>query len=110
MAEDFGTMIEKLQQTLQEEGGADKLKQMMNGMLGASSQPTPEQKGFGELNPESLIKIKTIYDRLHATDDPRTSLLTALRPYLNIRRASQVDTAVRILSLTKLSGIIKEIL
>ncbi len=133
MAEDISNIIGKLQQTLSEAGGAEKLQEMLGAMMnntnqggtGNSQQPPdlddgytppaptptvpPNNNALGDLNPESIMKIKRIYDKMNRNDDPRVHLLAALKPYMNPRRASHVDNAVRILSLTKLGDIMKDL-
>ena len=135
MAEDISNIIGKLQQTLSEAGGAEKLQEMLGAMMnnnqsgaGNSQQPPDLDDGYtppaptptvppnnvpnnalGDLNPESIMKIKRIYDKMNRNDDPRVHLLAALKPYMSPRRASHVDNAVQILSLTKLGDIMKDL-
>ena len=43
------------------------------------------------------------------TSDSRIDLLNALKPYMRRSRAVQVDNAIRILKLTKLTSVLKDI-
>jgi len=47
--------------------------------------------------------------KLGTGDDKRINLLNALRPYMKSSRAESIDKAVRIIKLTKLSSILKDL-
>lgn len=64
--------------------------------------------GTGMPDIEKLMKFKTVYDNAMKKSDPRITLLTALRPYLSESRNKNLDVAIKILNLSKLSSIMKE--
>ncbi|MBE7043664.1 MAG: hypothetical protein E7399_09300 [Ruminococcaceae bacterium] len=94
-------MMGQLQQMLSDPEMAEKLKQAL-GSFGAA----PEQQ---EQTEDATQKIKQVYEQINSGPDPRVSLLKALKPYMNHTRSAQVDTAVRLLGLTKMSGLFKEL-
>ena len=58
---------------------------------------------------ESILKIKGILDELENTgNDSRANLLYSLKPFMRTSRHNSIDSAVRILSLTKLTSIFKK--
>jgi len=61
-----------------------------------------------EINHDTIIKIKKIYDQISHTEDPLVNLLKALKPYLSPKRLSRVDSAIKVVHLSKLSAIINE--
>ncbi|MDY4976457.1 MAG: hypothetical protein SO147_06115 [Clostridia bacterium] len=104
-------LMGQLQQLLGDPDMANKLKGVLEELGGgrASEEPpvyqAPEESDLSE----ATQKIKQVYDRMNSGSDPRVSLLKALRPYMNHTRAAQLDTAVRILGLTKMSGLFQEL-
>ena len=56
---------------------------------------------------EYLGKIKHIVDELGSANDQRSNLLMSLRPYMRDERKRSIDNAVKILNLSRLSGLFK---
>ncbi len=101
MAEDFGAIADKLKGLL-EGGGSDKLLDL----LGGGEPKRSESKSSG-LDVDTIMRFKNAYDSVSSRPDPRVSLLTSLKPYMNGRRASELDRVVNLLSLTKISDVVK---
>lgn len=62
------------------------------------------------LSPEGLeyiSKIKGIIDEMGSANDPRSNLLMSLRPYMRTNRQRSIDNAVKILNLSRFSGLFK---
>ncbi|WP_094551012.1 hypothetical protein [Petroclostridium xylanilyticum] len=135
MADDFSKKMEQFKSLLENENMAENIKMFMN-MLANSSQndnknpsgDSSTENNYGktpvkEMPPlgapaskvsmddtmDTIIKIKRIYDRVTSTDDPRINLLLALKPYLNPKRKAKLDTAVKVVNLTRLSSVFNEI-
>ncbi len=52
-----------------------------------------------------IMRMKGIIDEMSRTDDDRTRLLLSLRPYMREGRQKSIDNALKIMALTKLSGV-----
>ena len=79
-----------------------KIKEIMSALTESSSSPEPENSA------ESLLQMKNVLSSLMSeADDPRINLLTSLRPYMRNERQQSIDSAIRILGLTKLSDFLK---
>ncbi|MBQ7975058.1 MAG: hypothetical protein IJ300_05170 [Clostridia bacterium] len=66
------------------------------------------QNNFDSGTMDSLMQIKNIVDNFaNSGNDSRSNLLMSLKPYMRTSRQSSIDTAIRILNLSKLSGIFK---
>jgi hypothetical protein len=57
---------------------------------------------------DAIMKIKKMYDKITSADDPRINLLLALKPYLNTKRQNKLDTAIKVVHLSKLTTIMSE--
>lgn len=86
------------------DGAEDKIKSAVSALSGGS-QGTPTQ--ISPENMEYFMKIKSIADELSHPNDARSQLLMSLKPYMRTERQKGIDNAVRILNLTKLSGLFR---
>jgi len=76
------------------------------GNSGTSEDKSPEQK---DTSSALAVNAQNIVSSLNYSDDRRITLLTALKPYLRESRASGVETAIKILKMTKLTEAFKNI-
>ena len=51
---------------------------------------------------ETLLKFKTIFEKMNSKDDPRNNLLLALKPYLKDSRKQKIEQYIQFLSISKL--------
>ena len=56
---------------------------------------------------EYIMKIKNIIDEMGSANDARSNLLMSLRPYMRQERQRGIDNAIRVLNLSKFSGLFK---
>lgn len=95
----------------------EKIQAVMESLGGGKDEQTPalnEQKlnramdALGGENMEYLMQIKEIMNQLgNSRNDPRSNLLMSLKPYMRGTRQKSIDSAVRMLNLTKLTGLLK---
>lgn len=50
---------------------------------------------------ETIMRMKTIIDKMNTKDDPRSNLLQSLKPYLNDSRKSKVDQYIQLMNMSK---------
>lgn len=81
----------------------DKIKNVMSSFSGGNAD------GMHDNSLEYIMQMKDIMSKLaNNRDDPRSNLLMSLRPYMRSGRRQSIDNAVRLLNLTKLSGILRQ--
>lgn len=51
--------------------------------------------------------LKNILDSMGTPNDSRTNLLMSLRPYMRSERQQSIDSAIRLLNISKFSGLFK---
>lgn len=79
----------------------DKLRGVMDSLSGGSSETDTEDYGSD---------LRALMDKLGSNrSDPRANLLLSLKPYMSEERRRSIDGAVRLLSLSKLSGLMKNL-
>lgn len=50
---------------------------------------------------ETIMRMKTIIDKMNVKDDPRSNLLQSLKPYLKESRKSKVDQYIQLMNMSK---------
>lgn len=111
-------LSEKLAGLLNDPQSMERVRQMAENILGEQSAPaentSPLADITGMLGADELKSIMSIISRLKSSgSDPRTQLLTALKPHLSEPRREKVDTAIKILKVLEIlplmrdSGILK---
>ena len=59
-------------------------------------------------NMEMLMKLRNVIDEIETVgDDNRSRLLVSLKPYMRGKRQKTIDSAIKLLNLTKISGMFK---
>lgn len=78
----------------------DKIKNVMSQFSGSGSDTGSSD--------DYLNEMKDVLERLGSShSDPRANLLMSLRPYMSSNRQKSIDGAIRLLNLSKLSGLLK---
>jgi len=72
------------------------------------SNPNNESSAsFGNIDFQTMIKIKSIMDSLNSKDDPNSNLLYSLKPYLRKSRQDKLDQYINMLKVAQISKIFK---
>ncbi len=101
----------KLTEILNDPESMNRVREMAESILTDNNQKeeTVDESIFGNLNGAELGNIMSIVSKLNQkNEDPRTTLLTALKPHLSERKREKVDTAIKILRLLELLPLLKE--
>lgn len=72
----------------------------------SASEPVDD---FSVVEGSTAPDLSSVISGLDLASDSRINLLNALRPYMRSNRAAHMDTAIRILKLTKLTSLLKDI-
>lgn len=57
--------------------------------------------GFGNIDFETIMKMKSIIDKMNIKDDPRSNLLESLKPYLKESRREKVDQYIQLMNISR---------
>lgn len=68
----------------------------------SSKSNTESEQNFSNFDFETILKMKSIIDKMNEKDDPRSNLLQSLKPYLNENRKSKVDQYVQLINLSRI--------
>lgn len=62
---------------------------------------TTNNSGFGNIDFETIMKMKSIIDKMNIKDDPRSNLLESLKPYLKESRREKVDQYIQLMNISR---------
>ena len=91
---DFNKAIDTLKQMLETDDGQQSLKSITGMLSGGEDMPAAPS---------------TPAQAMQSQGTPRHSLLSALRPYLSTKRQGKFDAALRILQITQLTALTKNL-
>lgn len=74
-----------------------------------NSSPSPDYQDTTVNNNgidfETIMRMKTIIDKMNTKDDPRSNLLQSLKPYLKDSRKSKVDQYIQLMNMSKVMDV-----
>ena len=59
----------------------------------------------GGIDIETIMRMKSIIDKMNTKDDPRSNLLQSLKPYLKESRKSKVDQYIQLMNMSKVMDV-----
>ena len=62
---------------------------------------------FNNIDMNTILKMKSIVEKLNSKDDPRSNLLYSLKPYLRESKKEKLDQYANLLNIAKLSELFK---
>lgn len=70
-----------------------------------STNNSSSTSNFGNIDFETIMKMKSIIDKMNIKDDPRSNLLESLKPYLKESRKSKVDQYIQLMNLSRVMDV-----
>ncbi len=72
-----------------------------------SSNESESKNNFsGSIDVETIMKIKSVMDKMNASDSPRSKLLLSLKPYLNDNKKEKIDQYIQLSKIIELLPLI----
>lgn len=62
---------------------------------------------FSNIDMNTILKMKSIMEKMNSSDDPRSNLLYSLKPYLREERKQKVDQYANLLNVAKIAELLK---
>lgn len=123
---DFSKAIEQVKEMLSSEDGENQIQSILGMLTGgqSNSAETDEKStanassvdvaGLGDMlsgmgNIETIVKLKNVLGSAGSLKgDSNTAFLQALRPFLSESRQNKIDSAAKILNMTKMLKFLKD--
>lgn len=67
--------------------------------------PGNNNSGFGNIDFDTIIKMKSIIDKMNTQNDPRSNLLESLKPYLKESRKNKVDQYIQLMNISRVMDV-----
>ena len=84
------------------------LMSIMNSSSNYSSNEQTNNSSFdnnsiqNNIDINTILKIKSVIDKMNIKDDPRSKLLESLKPYLKESRRNKIDQYVQLMNMSKI--------
>ena len=102
--QDMSDLIKNFSQMLNEGNIPDNVKEVFNNLSSNSSnnnQDTSNDTSSSNIDFETIMKMKSIMEKLNSKDDPRANLLLSLKPYLKESRKNKVEQYIKLFNMSK---------
>jgi superfamily I DNA/RNA helicase len=130
MSEDFSEIFEKFKTMVDNDTIPDNVKEVLNNINSNnnenettnssnslndllkmfSSNNKTEEKASNSTNNidiETILKMKSIMEKMNSKDDPRSSLLLSLKPYLKESRKNKIEQYIQLFNMSKVVDVFK---
>ena len=84
----------------------DAINNLMNALKNSNTDSSENDSssnnsGASNMDFETILKMKSIMDKMNSNDDPRQNLLLSLKPYLKGHRLEKIDQYIQLLKISK---------
>lgn len=63
---------------------------------------------FSQIDMNTILKMKSVMDKLNHSNDPRSNLLYSLKPYLREEKKGKLDQYANLLNVAKIADLFKD--
>lgn len=63
---------------------------------------------FSQIDMNTILKMKSVMDKLNDSNDPRSNLLYSLKPYLREEKKGKLDQYANLLNVAKIADLFKD--
>ena len=76
-------------------------------IVSSSNNSTSNGFDFSKIDMNTMLKMKSIMEKMSSNNDPRANLLYSLKPYLRNERKDKIDQYANLLNMTKIAELLK---
>ena len=63
---------------------------------------------FSNIDMDTILKMKSVMEKMNTSNDPRSNLLYSLKPYMRESKKEKVDQYANFLNVAKIANILKD--
>ncbi len=110
---EMSDMIKNISKMINDGNIPDDIKNIVNNLKsdGSSGNNSDASSSSNSSTPnidiETIFKMKSIFEKMNSSEDPRANLLRSLKPYLKESRKSKVDQYIQLFNMTKVMDVLK---
>lgn len=73
-----------------------------------SNNTSNNNNNLGQIDMNTVLKMKSVMEKMNNSNDPRSNLLYSLKPYLREERKEKLDQYANLLNVAKIADILKD--
>lgn len=111
---DMSDMIKNISKMINDGNIPDDIKNIINNIksndnssTNSSDNSSNSNSSIPNIDIETILKMKSIFEKMNSTEDPRANLLRSLKPYLKESRKSKIDQYIQLFNMSKVMDIFK---
>lgn len=106
---EMSDMIKNISNMINNGNIPDDIKNIINNLKSnnESANNNSSTSTNSNIDVETILKMKSIFEKMNSTDDPRANLLRSLKPYLKESRKSKIDQYIQLFNMSKVMDIFK---
>lgn len=115
--EDMSDLLKQFSSMVENDQIPDNLKEIISNMN--NNKKEKEQcsedvsssnsfSGFDGIDINTILKMKSVMDKMNSKEDPRANLLLSLKPYLKESRKAKVEQYIQFLKMSKMMESFKD--
>ncbi len=106
--EDMSELFGKFSNMVKDGNIPDEMKNILSSLSSTSSNSsesdtssTSSDNSTPSIDLETLLKMKSIMEKMNNNNDPRSNLLLSLKPYLKDSRKEKIDQYIKLFGMSK---------
>lgn len=108
--EDMSELFSKFENMVKEGNIPDEMKNILSSLSSNNSEKSSDSNNSkydnsdssnSNIDFETIMKMKSMMEKLNNKDDPRANLLLSLKPYLKNSRKEKVDQYIKLFNMSK---------
>ena len=108
MIQNFSKMLSSNETNIQKEN-TNSNNFSNNSSQNQNSRPNNNNNSFdfSNIDMNTILKMKSVFEKMNDKNDPRANLLYSLKPYLRNGRKDKLDQYVNLLNMSKIADVLK---
>lgn len=102
---DLSEMIKNVSKMVNDGNIPDEIKNIINNLNSnkdSKENTSSETSTFSNnIDLNTILKMKSIFDKMNNSEDPRSNLLRSLKPYLKESRKAKIDQYIQLFNMSK---------
>ncbi len=105
--EDMSELFKKFSSMINENNIPDDMKNILSSLASnannsdSTASDSDNNRNDSSIDFETILKMKSIMEKLKSNNDPRANLLKSLKPYLKESRREKVDQYIKLFGMSK---------
>lgn len=76
-------------------------------LIGSNTNSSSNSFNFNNIDINTIMKMKSVMEKMNSSNDPRSNLLHSLKPYLRESKQDKLDQYASLMNVAKIAEIFK---